>query len=142
MKKKTISNLIFFLFFLALTQDALANLRLDISIVRKSGINKGLVLTSEVHSSEPVVPGVWRKMTSNTGIVFTYLVDFYLAEGEMGPSKILSIRGHFPGANNSQASLSDGSVFIPIGESKSLEVRPSEGQIYEVTLAPKVLGHQ
>lgn len=133
--KMVFAPILFFLFF----EQAVATLRMDISIVRNSGINKGLILTSEVHSTEKVLPGVWKKMSSNTGISFSYLIDFYLPENEMGPSETISVRGYFASGKDTKIPLSESSILIPIGQSIKVEVRPSEGQIYEVILLPRVV---
>ena len=78
-------------------QNALANLKVDIGLINKKGIDKGLVLVNELHSSEEITglrPAVLTMKDNLRLEIYAVLVPDY---GTFGPSSLVKVYGKIYG---------------------------------------------
>lgn len=112
----------------------------DVSIIYKRGLDKNLILRSELHSSEAVEPGEEVEMILKNGLKFTFIVEFInFYEKIYGPSHYMNIDTRVIDAEN--VILSDyGSQILTTSfdESKVMIFRSEDGQQLEVTLVPRI----
>ena len=132
-----LKSLLFFFFFSI--SSAYSQIKLNISIIHKRGIDKGLILVSELHSVEIVDPkGVELKMKG--GYHFRFRADFYQDKNEYGPSALVKINCDI--MNNEDKLLKkfdEPALLASLGEEKVLVYRDETGQLIEISVTPVIL---
>lgn len=119
-------------------QNVWANLKLDIALINKKGIDKGLVLVNELHSSEEVVglrPAVLTMKDNLRLEIFAILVPDY---GTFGPSSLVKVYGKIYGpAGTLLKDYTHSPLVTRFGKSCSFSFeREDVGQSIEVSIIP------
>lgn len=134
-------TLFFTLILLFVSQLAWANLKIDIAFVNKKGIDKGLVLVNELHSTEEFLglKPVTLTMKDNLRLdVYAHLVPDY---GIYGPSSLVWVYVKIFGSSGLLLKdFSNHPLLIPLGKTnKFVFEREDVGQSIEVMLTPNFL---
>ncbi len=115
---------------------------MDVSIINKKGIDKGLTLGSELHSIEEVNnrENIVLKMRSGIQVIlqakFAELEELSQEEISYGPSSKVRITGKILNAQgNVMKDFSESPLFIPLEESSKV-VHSKDSQLVEVSLRP------
>lgn len=123
------------------TQFAWANLKIDIAFVNKKGIDKGLVLVNELHSTEEFLglKPVTLAMKDNLRLeVYAHLVTDY---GLYGPSSLVWVYAKIYGPTGLLLKdFSKSPMLIPLGKTNHFVFeREDVGQSIEVSLSPSFI---
>ena len=118
---------------------AFANLRLNIEFVSKKGIDEGLILVNELHSSEEIFglrPAILKMKDNLRAEVYAHLVPDY---GIVGPSSLVWVYCKiFNQAGILLKDYKDEPLLIPFGKSKKFILKRGElGQSVEVIIKPE-----
>jgi len=130
--------LLLLLLFINSLQFAFANLKMDIAFVNKKGIDKGLVLVNELHSTEEFLglTPVVLTMKDNLRLeVYAHMVPDY---GVYGPSSLAWVNAKIYGHNGILLKdFSASPLLISLGKTKKFIFEREElGQIVEVIFTP------
>lgn len=115
--------------------NALSFVTLDIGIIHKKGIDKGLVLDAELYTREDFRPEHRRIVTTNDGIRFEFVSHLLPDPQETGPSVLVEIEGlliHSDGRLIKK--FKRGDLIFKLGEEKSFEFSQIEGQLIKLEL--------
>lgn len=127
------------LFFLFFSFTAHANFLVNLNIIHKKGIDKGLILASELHTIEKGLPGERIVATTSSGLRFEVLLDWSLDRSAYGPSselvfvlwifdsKTMKVLHKFPEGR------------VNLEESRLLTFQKNDGELVEVSLKPKMM---
>jgi len=134
MIKKTL--FLFFLFFPYLVQ---GQLKLNISIILKKGVDQGLILVNELHSAEFVKTKKMIKLRMRNGISVFLKAEYVEGADDYGPSGKIKLTGRvLDGNENLIKSFKDENIIIPMGDSRKIICEGSNHQIVEVTIRPEL----
>ncbi len=115
--------------------------KVDVSLVHKLGIDKGLVLVSEVHTMEIMELGHWIKVTMKNGPTLDLMAKMKVRPKSIGPSSLLDFwwelrneEGQVIKEKNQEG------MTVPLGFKHQVNYKDEErGQLIEVTLLPRPL---
>lgn len=119
-------------------QNALANLKVDIGLINKKGIDKGLVLVNELHSSEEIIglrPAVLTMKDNLRLEIYAVLVPDY---GTFGPSSLVKVYGKiFSPAGALLKDYTHTPIVTKLGKTCFLDFeREDVGQSIEISVTP------
>ncbi len=125
-----------FIFLLATTVHA--NLYLDVDLINKKGIDKGLVLVNELHTTEEVFGirpvAIEMKDHMRLELVAKFVSDY----GTYGPSALIMVTAKMISpSGNVLKDFSDKPLLVPLNTSKMFVFEKEDlGQSIEVTIKP------
>jgi len=132
---KKIILLIFFLY----SSQTLANLYLNIAIVHKKGIDKGLVLRNELHSLDEVRGKEFIVLEMKNGIKFLLSANYVIDQGVYGPSDTIFMEAKLLDKLGKRLKLpEEGSFIVKLGEKKILLSNELNDQLIEITITPEI----
>ncbi|MDD0854310.1 hypothetical protein HBN50_14450 [Halobacteriovorax sp. GB3] len=114
---------------------AQAFISLDISLVHKKGIDKGLVLVSELHTREDIRPEHRRIVTTKGGIRFEFTSYLLPHSIEEGPSLQIGLEGvliHSDGRLIKK--FQKGDLVFNLEEIKSFDFEQIEGELVNLEI--------
>lgn len=125
----------FAIFILSLSFNAFSFVTLDVGIIHKKGIDKGLVLDAELYTREDFRPEHRRIITTKDGIRFEFVSHLLPDPGEEGPSVLIEVEGlliHSDGRLIKK--FKRGDLIFKLGEEKTFEYSQIEGQLIKLEL--------
>lgn len=129
--------LIFCLLFLPVVTNA--RLILDVVIIHKRGIDKNMVLQSELHSSQEVV-GNKQIELKKSGIKVELTAEFNKFSKNYGPPAEVLINGLLKNSKDVVLKEIEGEEgIIPLHEERMLIYKDDAGSLIEITIKPYTL---
>ena len=121
------------LFSLLLCFPSFGRVNLNIALVYKNGIDKGLVLASELHESEHVIVGekIQLKMRSGVKLIVSALFEI----SNDGPLNRVVVLGDLYKKDKHLRKITEN---ITIGESKQIQFENSK-EIIEISITPELI---
>jgi hypothetical protein len=130
---KSIVYLITFL--LIFTSPAWGKMSLNISIIHKKGIDKGLVIVSELHVSEKIDGDIVLELKSGLRIVLK--AEVVSTEEIYGPSFLVYINGEIVDIDDEVLhSFSSKESPIPLKGERQFSYQDNEDQLLEILVRP------
>ena len=130
---------IIFLITLLYSSLSFANLYLNIGIVHKKGIAKGLVLKNELHSLEEVRGKEFIVLKMKNGIKFFLSANYVIDQGVYGPSDTIFMEARLLDNRGQALSLpEEGHFIVKLGERKVLSSNELNDQLIEITITPEI----
>jgi hypothetical protein len=132
---------IFLIFILSLLASAPAfgRITLNVGIVYKKGIDKGLILVSELHSIKEFFGTEEKTFVMKNGIRVQLKAFFFDRSKDYGPSSTIRVLGKiFNSEGRLIRDFKSGEVDIPLGESRTVIHQDVESQIIELILEPHI----
>ena len=127
------------LLFLSIAIGTQAKIRLNLSIIYKKGIDKGLVLVSEYHSVEEVDETEKVRLVMKNGLTMIVFASFVQNSDDYGPSDQIKLGGSiFIRDRKLEDTFFEKEILIHLGEQKVLVYKDDSGQLIELTVAPEV----
>ncbi|MEI8345883.1 MAG: hypothetical protein WCG27_00335 [Pseudomonadota bacterium] len=131
------------LFFISLVtfNSAFAGIRVNISVIQKKGMDKGLVLINEFHTVEEIDDRQGLTLDLKNGMKIKLTYQFMQDQKDYGPSNIIKIQGQvWEGPQKLLFSFQDDPMIIHLGESKTFtHVDKDSGQQIELIIRPDIL---
>ncbi|RLA63178.1 MAG: hypothetical protein DRQ88_04510 [Epsilonproteobacteria bacterium] len=116
-----------------------ANLYLNIGIVHKKGINKGLILKNELHSLDEVRGNEFIVLKMKDGVEFFLSAKYVIDQGVYGPSDTIFMEAELLDKKGKKLKLAEDSSFIiKLGEKKMLSSSGITDQLIEITITPEI----
>lgn len=111
------------------------SIKLDVVLIHKKGIDKQLVLVSELHSEQLVTSGENINLQMKNGLRVSLKPYFFSFDTDFGPSNKIQVDGFISrfGTRLNKV-LSDEKMILTIGEKKKFIVNESEEQLVEISL--------
>lgn len=118
-----------------------ANLRLDIALVNKKGIDKGLVLVNELHATEEVFGTRPAVLTMKDNLRLEVFAHFAPDYGTYGPSTLVWV---YPKIFSPAGALLKDFTYqpfvIPLGKTRTfIFEREDVGQSIEISVTPNFI---
>lgn len=129
-------------FILLFSLEAYGRMILNVGIVHKRGIDKGLVLVSELLSREELLDKDVATLQMRNGIRVVLKADFTDDQKGYGPSSLVKIEGKlFDEAGRLLENFTaDKNLVTYLGEERSISHTDDEkGQLIEISITPEVL---
>jgi len=118
---------------------AQAQLKLNIGIILKRGVDKGLVLINELHSVEIIHGEKEISLKMKNGIAVYLKASYEVNEKSYGPSGNVRFTGRVVDSNQKIIkSLDEENIVILIGQSKKIICSGDSGRIVELTINPEM----
>lgn len=105
---------------------------LNLSLIHKKGVNKGLILVSELHSLEEIYAGREIALEMKNG----YMVKLFTGVQDQ---KILITGKFFNGSGAEGTEISKNGILVGYGEEKSIELKNSGDQLLLLRVLPRTL---
>ena len=116
-----------------------ATLKLNIGIIHKKGIDKGLVLVSEIHSLEEVIGGEPIILKVKNGLTFDFEANYREDLEGYGPSDLIGLKGKILGRNGKILKFfEEADLNVRIGEKRILVHNNNKDQLIEISIQPKI----
>jgi hypothetical protein len=121
--------------------NASASIKINISIIQKKGVNKGLVLVSEYHTVEEIDDRSGLSLELKNGIKFEFSYQFVQESKDFGPSDTIRIKGRvWELPNTALFTFIDQPITIRLGEAKNFSYTDEkEGKLTELVIRPELL---
>lgn len=134
---KLVLYLLLLTFSVFYTAPASANLHLDISIIRKMGIDKGLVLESEFHTTEIIVDNGFISLSVMAGMKLNLQIQIGQDPETYGPSTYLKLVGEIIDENgNVLHAFLERPIFMNTAEKRKVDIKVGPSQLIEMSLFP------
>lgn len=131
--------IILFLTILFFSNTVFATIRLNIGIIWKKGIDKNLVLVSELHSVENINGKENVTLEIKNGPIIILGANFAKASEEYGPSAFIKVQGEIYSHDEKHLrSVLDDGLIIKIGTKKTFSIQNDEDQLIEITIKPDI----
>jgi hypothetical protein len=116
----------------------LARLNLAIDLIYKTGLDNGLVLTSELHAVEEVGGSERIKLDMNNGPSLEIRAKMAVESGEVygPPAKVRVSVKLFSSEGEQLAVVPHQEVMVPLGDSTMMSHQGSDGKLVEVRITP------
>ena len=120
------------------TFSASAVIRLNINVINKKGIDKGLVLISELHAMEEIAgeEGIVLQMRNGPRLVLK--ASFADDPENYGPSDLVKITGALYDQKNKRLEkFDDKNYIVKIGKQEQI-IYQETGQLIEISVLPEI----
>ena len=122
-----------------LSGQTMAGLALKLEMIHKKGIDKGLILTSELHSVEEIAGREVFELSMANGPKAKVKVDLSQAPEDYGPSDLVALYIKVTSRSNRPIGESQNNkkMFVRFGEKHIVSYRDKEGdQLLEIKVTP------
>ena len=127
-----------FIFFLILPYQVFATLKVNLEVVHKRGMDKGLVLVSEFHSVEEVDGRELIELNLKHGIKITVTVKFEETFSEFGPADLIRLKGAILALEGFKGYKlkKEKEIFVRLGQKAKFQYEDGKGQFVEISIKP------
>ncbi|TDJ08666.1 MAG: hypothetical protein E2O68_01725 [Deltaproteobacteria bacterium] len=116
-----------------------ANLYLNIGLVHKRGIDKGLVLKYELYSFDEVRGKEFIVLKMKNGIKLSLSANYVIDQGIYGPSDTIFMEAELLDGNGNKLTLpEEGHFIVKLGEQKVFSSDELTDQLIEITITPEI----
>ena len=117
---------------------AFATLKVNLEVVHKRGMDKGLVLVSEFHSVEEVQGREIIELYLKHGIKITLKVRFEENYSDFGPADYIRLKGAILGLEGSKdyEIKKEKEIFVRLGQKAKFHYEDEKGQFIEISIRP------
>jgi hypothetical protein len=130
---------IIFLISMLYSSLSFASLYLNIAIVHKKGIDKGLILRNELHSLDEVRGKEFIVLKMKNGIKLFLSANYVIDRGIYGPSDTIFMEAKLLDQKGNKLTLPEEGHFIAkLGEHKVLTTDEITDQLIEITITPEI----
>ncbi len=131
-------KVIILILFCFISEISFANYKMDIRVLRKGGIDSGLVLASEYHYSEWVPLGQEFSVRDRAGqFVLTIKSDYVKTDAGINITNTVMINAILRTGLNKDVPLMARPIEMMIGESRELTLRLDNEREYSVLFSPR-----
>lgn len=129
--------LILLIFF---SKTSFGTLALNIGVVHKRGIDKHLILVSELYSREEVFEGQKIELLMNLGIKLQLQVNFTDEKKKYGPSEKVIIKAQLllP-SGETLTQYSETPLLVKLGEKYHFVYKRGKDQLIEISIRPEII---
>jgi len=127
--------LLFYILIFFFPTSLLGAIKLDVSLVYKKGIDKQLVLVSELHSSQILNEGQEASLKMKNGIS-VFLRPYFLSTTDVfGPSNMIEVKGRIVRDGVIfKTGFENGKVILKLGETKEISLKQGDDQLLLISL--------
>lgn len=126
------------IFYFLVSSKAFAGLTLQIEAIHKKGIDKGLILTSELHAIEDLAGRKEVRLKMKNGITIFLKASSVQQDNDFGPSSTVVLTGDiFDNQGKKVKSFDDANIITELGKSKLITYQDQDkDQILEIKILP------
>ncbi len=129
----------FFMILLLFPQILWANLSLNIEIIHRKGMEKGLILVNEVHTVESFSQAQEKEILLGKEWIVSLKASFTDKKDQTGPSESVLIEGALFKKNKNQYQLfKEKTFYVELGKKVKYKVSHSSDQIIELSITPNI----
>jgi hypothetical protein len=133
MKNKT-----YYLLILLITFSVEASIRLDISVLHQRGVDKNLILVSELHTQEIVDELEELTLEMSNGVKLIIIPKLIVEHTNYGPNVLFQLSGFIPEQNDITVEVFNFEKLYKLDTKIEKKIKPSEDQIITISILPSL----